>query len=204
MSSSTQNYSLPYPAVSDPPDGASQIQALAAAVDTVLAQQLGSLQGQLTAIGQPMSSRKAAAQAWPAGNGMTGDPDVQLTFSDPAGVYRVNGIVRYDADASAQYRFRFVPPAGAVFYYVTTYRSSTGNVAQDSAPSSNDQAAGETVVSCWGAGQNSLLPVVFDGILVMGGSTGVLQYQACNVTGGGAYGWAHYLGSFMRTEKISG
>lgn len=201
---STPNFSLPYPALGDAPNGASQIQALASAVDTVLAEQVGDLQDSISAISQPLFAVRTATQTFAATTGMQGDAVLQIPFTDPAGIYAVSGAVRYDADSVAMYRFRFVPPANSTFYYVANFRHPSQNLGMNAAGSSTSQAAGETTVTCWGAGQNSLLGVQFDGILIMGGSTGNLGYQASNTVSGGTYGFSHQIGSFMRAEKISG
>lgn len=192
----TPNFGFPYPELGDPPDGATQTSALANAVDSTLAAQVAALLADINGIAEPVYAYKTTQSGFPVGTTLTSDPDLVLDLTDPAAVYHVTGTIRYDAGTATQYQHKFVVPASANFYYNSSFMTLTTG-----APNSIATQNG-VVIPSFGNGGGNPLPLSVDGLLIMGGSTGELIYQASNQATGGI-GWSQYEGSYLRARKIS-
>jgi hypothetical protein len=109
----TTNYSLPYPASTDAPNGASQIQSLATAVDTAIAAATA------TQFVVPIAARKATDEGRASTTTLANDTSLVLTGLVSGAVYQVLGMIFYDGGAGGS--------AGHIKWKFTVPTSSTGS-----------------------------------------------------------------------------
>jgi hypothetical protein len=195
MSGSTPNYALPYPSLTDSPNGAAQIQALAAAADTALATAVAALAAQIAAINQPSYGIKATAAGLGNNTSMTPDASLAVSLNAGAGTYKINGYIKYDAGSAALFKHSFIVPTNAKVRYACTHQNTAG--AQFTFPCN-----GADVVQSYGNNAGNVLAILIDGTAVMEGTTGTLQLQFGNINSG-ALGYTIYDGSYLEAVRIA-
>lgn len=120
----TTNYSLPYPASSDTPNGASQIQALAVAVDSAIASATA------TQFVVPLFARKATDEARASTVTLANDTSLTVPGLVSGAIYEVQALIAYDGGAGGsegdiQWKFT-VPTSSSGIYGYTRARQSDG------------------------------------------------------------------------------
>jgi len=125
----TPNFALPYPELGDAPNGAGQIQALAAAVDTALL-------NQQTTVEQQISEVSGSTWAWTVGNATLegGRPYIldpaalSVPLPNPNGVYEIEVLADYATPAKTVTvaGAQVTLPAGATANIQTGYLNASG------------------------------------------------------------------------------
>ena len=150
----TSNFALRYPALTDTPDGATQIQNLADDTDAAILAQT------TPAWVKPIAAVKTGGTSRASTTVLTADPG--LTTAVTAGAtYDVELVLFYNgANAAGYFKWDFIVPAGATFPYSVLYMNATGTlVLQKQAPGSSQYA--DTT------GTGNTLAIVIKGILVV-------------------------------------
>lgn len=165
----TTNYSFPYPASTDTPNGASQIQALATAVDTALAAAVA------TQFVQPLFARKATDEGRASTTTLANDTSLVLTGLVSGAIYDVNCVITYSGGSGASegdLKWSFTVPAGSTGRYSRT--NQTGNSA--ALVLGQTDSAWTDAPSAATAGVGTPLTLVIKGLLIAG-ANGSIQFQ---------------------------
>ena len=167
MSGSTPNYAFPYPSLTDSPDGASQIQALASAVDTTLAAQVAALQASISAITVPQFALKTADQSVTSNTTLQNDTALVLPVAANA-KYRFESYLDYEASGAGALKWQWSVPSGGTLRYAKI-GINTGLTAEVVT------LTGSAIWTAGGGGAGSLQGIHMAGTLIMGSSAGNLQ-----------------------------
>jgi hypothetical protein len=162
----TTNYSLPYPAETDAPDGASQIQSLATAVDTAI---LGAIAGQFV---KPLFARKATDEGRASTTTLANDTSLVLAGLVSGGIYDVEGVIFYSGGAGASegdLKFGWATPAGSSGRYWRTHNTVSQADGKADTTWSESDAAGTNGVS-------TVFAHTINGLLIAG-AAGSLQFK---------------------------
>ncbi len=143
----------------------------------------------------PVTAYKKADDSWGATTTLTPDPDLIIPMTDPAGVYRIQGAIRYDCGNVPLYKHKYLVPAGAALRYSCMHHQN-GNATELLA------SAGADIVDSYGDGPGNALEHTIDGLLIMAGTPGSIQLTAGTQQTGGA-GWTHYMGSYLSARKVN-
>lgn len=162
----TANYSLPYPASTDTPNGASQMQALAVAVDSAI------LAATATQFVLPVFARKATDESRSSTTTLANDTSLVLTGLLNAAVYEVDGVINYHgvSGGGGLLDWQFAVPSGSVMTYAYSRENSSGSFT-GAYPS-----AGTTINTANTTGVSTTMCVSLRGIIVVG-SNGSLQFK---------------------------
>ncbi len=170
----TTNWALPYPSANDAPNGATQIAALASAVDTALESR------------KTIYARKAADTSRSSTTTHADDPDLTVTVAASA-VYLVNcGLYYHSTSQTAgDFKAQFAAPSGAAL------QASVFTFAAASTATTDDLAGCVTLTTSMSCGVVALAdpynPCQVMGLLVTGGSAGAFKVQwAQNASSGTA------------------
>lgn len=120
----TTNYSLPYPASTDAPNGASQIQALAVAVDSAIAAATA------TQFVVPLFARKATDEGRASTTTLANDTSLAVAGLISGAIYEVQALIAYDGGAGGSegdLKWKFtVPTSSSGTYGYTRARQTDG------------------------------------------------------------------------------
>jgi hypothetical protein len=161
---STTNWALPYPSANDAPNGATQIAALASAVDTALESR------------KTLYARKAADTSRNTTTTHADDPDLTVTVAASA-VYSVNCGLYYvsSSQTAGDFKAQFAAPASAVL------QGSVFTFAAASAAATDDLVTCITLTTSMSCGVvltgDPYNPCHVHGLLVTGGSSGAFKVQ---------------------------
>ncbi len=170
----TTNWALPYPSANDAPNGATQIAALASAVDAALESR------------KTVYARKAGDTSRATTTTLADDPDLTVTVAASA-VYdvRINLAYHSTSQSAGDFKCQLVAPSGAAFQgSVHTYTAlGTGT--------GDDVASGVSLSGALSCGvvatADPFNPCLIVGLLVTGGSGGAFKVQwAQNASSGTA------------------
>jgi hypothetical protein len=165
----TTNYALRYPAETDAPDGATQIENLANDVDAAIA---SAVAGQFV---QPLFARKAISEGRASTTTLANDTSLKLSGLISGAIYEVDMLVLYDGAASS---------GGTIGCLKWTFTTPTGSSGQYSYARENESgvysgaypAAWTDTVNANSTGVSAPMNVVMRGMLVAG-ANGILQFQ---------------------------
>jgi hypothetical protein len=163
----TANYSLRYPAETDAPDGATQIQDLAEDVDTALETATA------TQFVLPAKARKATDEGRASTTTLANDTSLVLTGLVSGAIYQVTGVIFYDGGASGSagnLKWKFTVPTSSSGSYSVPHMNET---LQNALPL-QQQWTDTVTAGTNGVGTGYFLLV--SGILIPG-ANGSLQFQ---------------------------
>ncbi len=160
----TTNWALPYPSANDAPNGASQVAALAAAVDTALESR------------KSLFVRKTGDTSRSSTTTLADDPELTLTVAANA-TYLVDVGLWYvsTSQTAGDFRGQLFAPAGAAMQAAIHSLSTT-------AAAGTDDVCGSITLSFgWSVGVNSTAepwnPLMAKGVLVVGSTAGAFKLQ---------------------------
>jgi hypothetical protein len=194
VSGSTPTYGLPYPSLSDAPDGATQMQALATATDTALAAEAAARAAAITGLYTPKYALKTTAKSYSASTSFTNEVDLVLNLDVATAVYEIHGFISYDAPATPMFKHTIPVPIGATLRYACTHQNTSG-------VTYCFPCNGADTVSSYGLGIGNRLAIEIDGLISMNGNTGVIQMAFAN-NASGSGGFNIYEGSYLRAVRM--
>lgn len=163
----TTNFALRYPAETDAPDGATQIQNLAEDVDAAIDVATGSQ------FVTPVFARKATDEARASNTTLANDTSLVLPGLVSGAIYEIEGVILYDGGASTNaglFDWKFAVPSGSTMTYAYARENSSGQfTGAYPSPGSTTNTANTT-------GVGTTMSVTIRGILVCA-SNGSLQFM---------------------------
>ena len=161
----TSNFALRYPALTDTPDGATQIQNLADDTDAAILAQTTSEWV------RPLTGYKAADTARASTIALANDADLVVPGPAVNAVYEFEAFLFYtgNTQGTSDLKFQWSVPAGASLHYTAQWISTGGTVQVGAGHFDGDHIAAGT------NGAGGYRAVTMKGTLIMGATAGALQ-----------------------------
>jgi len=177
----TPIYALPYPALSDPPNGPSQFQALAEEVETELSRidsSITTINATLAGIApNPIIARKTVDESVTSSTALQNDDHISFSVTTSA-VYFMDGYIAYSgaADPAGGLKIDWTLPAGASLRWTSFASNYSGGLTQYDVVGQVN-----TTVRNYPTNAGVVMSMQPRGFLVTGGTSGTLQMRWAQV-----------------------
>lgn len=163
----TVNYSLRYPAETDSPDGATQIQNLAEDVDGAIA---GAVATQFVL---PLFARKATQEARASTTTVADDTSLKVTGLLSGATYEVRGIISYDGGTGGSFgglKWTFSTPTSSSGFYTVLKQNDSHTLAGAFPSNWGDTNTADST------GVGTAMSLTLEGLLIPG-ANGTLTFR---------------------------